>query len=535
MQARRLAADVVIIGAGVVGTGVARELARYDVRVVLVEKRADVAFGTTKANTALVHAGYDAEPGTWKARLNVRGNSLYPKVCAELGVAYKNTGSLVVAFSEAQILHLQELKAKGRINGVPGLEVIPRERVLTIEPDVNPDVVAALWAPSGGITSPWELAIAFAENAVANGVELLLSSPVIGMDVRGGRVWSVRCPGVVIDTGFVVNAAGIWADDIERMVGRDDFEITPRRGEYYLFDKRVGHLVSRPLFPVPSRSTKGIVVAPTVDGNLIAGPNALLVGDKGDLATTAAGLAEVIEGARRLVPGLPTRESITNFAGLRAVAVPAGDFVIGASPGVPNFINAAGIQSPGLTAAPAIAEAVRDILADAGLELAEKPDFNPVRERPTRFAELCRDEQSALIEKNPLWGHIICRCETVTEAEVVEALHRAVPCTTLDGVKFRTRAGAGRCQGGFCGPRVVDIIHRELGVAPEQVTKKGGRSYILSGPSKDSLLEQTACRCLAHAIRDDGQADTEDVGTEDACRIEMREREGVGGHAHGGV
>jgi len=523
VQLKRLAADVVIIGAGVVGTGIARELARYDLRVVLVEKRADVAFGTTKANTALVHAGYDAEPGTWKARLNVRGNALYPKVCGELGVSHKNTGSLVVALSEEQAAHLHELKERGEANGVPGLEVIPRERVLAIEPGVNADVVAALWAPTGGITSPWELAIAYAENAVANGVELLLSSPVIGIDMSEGRVASVRCPGVVIDTKFVVNAAGIWADDIERMVGRDDFEITPRRGEYYLLDKRVGHLVSRPLFPVPSQSTKGIVVAPTVDGNLIAGPNALLVGDKGDLATTAAGLAEVIEGARRLVPGLPARESITNFAGLRAVAVPAGDFVIGVSPGVPNFVNAAGIQSPGLTAAPAIAEAVRDILADAGLELVEKPDFNPVRERPMRFSELGRDEQSALIEGNPLWGHIICRCETVTEAEIVEALHRPVPCTTLDGVKFRTRAGAGRCQGGFCGPRVVDIIHRELGIDPEQVTKKGGRSYILSGPSKDPIQRQATCCCSA------------ETGGADEHKIEMRECEEVGGHAHGRV
>ena len=559
MQVRRLAADVVVIGAGVVGTGIARELSRYDVRVVLVEKRADVAFGTTKANTALVHAGYDADPGTLKARLNVRGNALYPKVCAELGVAYKNTGSLVVALAEEQTIHLHELLERGGTNGVPGLEVIPRERVLAMEPGVNPNVVAALWAPTGGITSPWELAIAYAENAVANGVELLLSSPVIGIDMRGDRAVSVRCPGVVIDTKFVVNAAGIWADDIERMVSRDDFEITPRRGEYYLFDKRVGHMVSRPLFPVPSQSTKGIVVAPTVDGNLIAGPNALLVGGKGDLATTAAGLAEVIEGARRLVPGLPVRESITNFAGLRAVAVPVGDFVIGPSPGVPNFVNAAGIQSPGLTAAPAIAEAVRDILADAGLALAEKPDFTPVRERPTRFAELGRDEQSALIEKDPLWGHIICRCETVTEAEIVEALHRPAPCTTLDGVKFRTRAGAGRCQGGFCGPRVVDIIHRELGIPVEQVTKKGGGSYILSGPSKAPLLEQAACRCLAdagcNAASDDGPDDGQvygragaedvgedvgrgdhgDLGEQDVCRIETREREEVGGHAHGRV
>lgn len=511
MQPRRIAADVVIIGAGVVGTGIARELSRYDVRAVLVEKQADVAFGATKANTALVHAGYDAEPGTWKARLNVRGNALYPKVCADLGVAYRNCGSLVAAIREDEIVHLHELKARGARNGVPGLEVIPGERAREIEPNVNPSVIAALWAPTGGITSPWELAIAYAENAVANGVELLLSAPVTGIEVRGwgGRAFSVRCPGAVIDARFVVNAAGIWADDIERMVGQDDFEITPRRGEYYLFDKRVGDLVSRPLFPVPGESSKGIVVAPTVDGNLIAGPNALLVGDKGDLATTAAGLAEVLEGARRLVPGLPVRESIANFAGLRAVAVPVGDFVIGPSPEMPNFINAAGIQSPGLTAAPAIAETVCDILAHAGLALREKADWNPVRKGPKRFSDLGPDEQSSLIEQDPLWGHIICRCESVTEAEIVEALHRPAPCTTLDGVKFRTRAGAGRCQGGFCGPRVLAIISRELGIPPEQVTKKGGGSYILSGRAKDPLLERE------HECADE----REEVGGYAHCRV----------------
>jgi glycerol-3-phosphate dehydrogenase len=260
---------------------------------------------------------------------------------------------------------------------------------------------------------------------------------------------------------------------------------------------------------VPAELSKGIVVTPTVDGNLIAGPNALLVGDKGDLSTTAVGLAEVLEGARRLVPGLPIRESITNFAGLRAVAAPIGDFIIGPSPGVPNFINAAGIQSPGLTAAPAIAEAVRDILADAGLALAEKPDFNSVRKRPTRFSELGPEEQSALIESDPLWGHIICRCETVPEAEIIEALHRPVSCTTLDGVKFRTRAGAGRCQGGFCGPRVVAIIHRELGISPEKVTKKGGASFILSGRTKDPLLER-ADECVD---------EREEVGGRAHCRV----------------
>jgi glycerol-3-phosphate dehydrogenase len=272
----------------------------------------------------------------------------------------------------------RKLKAKGEKNGVAGLEVISRERILELEPYVNPGAVGALWAPTGGITCPWELAIAYAENAVHNGAQVMLDSPVTSIDVYDGRVTTVHCPDISIDTRFAVNAAGIWADDVERMAGRDDFRVTPRRGEYYLFDKRVSYIANRPLFPVPTEFSKGIVVAPTVDGNLLAGPNSVLIGEKGDDATTAPGLAEVLEGARKLVPNLPVREAITNFAGLRAVAEPGGDFVIGASPGVPNFINAAGIQSPGLTAAPAIAEMVRDILSDAGLELKEKPDFDPI-------------------------------------------------------------------------------------------------------------------------------------------------------------
>jgi glycerol-3-phosphate dehydrogenase len=489
---KRITADVVVIGAGIVGTAIARELSKYELSVVLVEKEADVAFGTTKANTALVHAGYDADPGTLKAKLNVAGNALYPKITQELGVLYKNTGSLVVALDEDQMLHIHELKIRGEKNGVPGLEVIPAERLLELEPHVNPDAVGALWAPTGGITCPWELAIAYTENAVLNGARVLLSSPVIGIDVHEGRVTTVHCPNISIDARFVVNAAGVWADDIERMAGRDDFEVTPRRGEYYLFDKRASRIVARPLFPVPTPFSKGIVVAPTVDGNLLAGPNSVLTGRKDDYATTAPGLAEVLEGARKLIPDLPVREAITNFAGLRAVAEPGGDFIIGVSPGLSNFINAAGIQSPGLTAAPAIAEMVRDILSDAGLELMEKPDFDPIRKRPLRFTELTREEQARMVAEDPKWGHIICRCETVTEAEIVAALHSPVPCTTVDGVKFRTRAGAGRCQGGFCGPRVVAIIARELGIPVEKVTKKGGKSRIVMGPSKEPLLE---CSC----------------------------------------
>ena len=458
-----------------------RELARYDVSVVLLEREADVAWGTTKANTALVHAGYDAEPGTNKARFNVTGNAMYPRICAELGVQFQNTGSLVVATSPDQVDHLRELLERGRANGVPGLEIIGRERIVELEPNISPEAIAALWAPTAGITGPWELAIAYAENAVENGVKLMLSSPVTAIDVEGGRAVRVHTPGASIAARFVVNAAGLFADEVARMVGQTDFEIVPRKGEYYLLDKRAGHLARRPLFPVPTAHSKGIVVTPTVDGNLLVGPNSYIVDSKADLDTTGCGLDEVLAGAGRLVPGIPVRDNITNFAGLRATASPGNDFVIGPAPGVPNFIHAAGIQSPGLTAAPAIALEIVRLLGEAGLALAPKADFNPIRPRPARFAEMTDDERAEAAACDPRWGHIVCRCESVTEGEIVEALHRSVPCTTVDGVKFRTRAGSGRCQGGFCGPRVVAIISRELGIPADEVTKKGGASRILVG------------------------------------------------------
>ncbi|MDK2855270.1 MAG: glycerol-3-phosphate dehydrogenase [Bacillota bacterium] len=493
----RLKADVVIVGAGIIGTAIARELARYELEVFLVEKEADVACGSTKANTAIVHAGYDAHPGTWKARLNVRGNAVFPQICRELEVPFKQTGTLVVALKEDEVPHLYELLERGHVNGVPDLEIIGREELLCREPNVNPKAVAALWAPTGGIVNAWELAIAQAENAVENGVKLLLQQPVTRIELEDGRVRTVFTPDFAIETRFVVNAAGRYSDEVARLVGQENFRIVPRKGEYYVFDKRFGHMANCPLFPVPTAISKGILVTPTVEGNLLIGPNAQDLEDKEDLRTTPAGLKEVLTQALELMPDLPVKDAITNFAGLRAVAKPSNDFVLGPAPGVPNFINAAGIQSPGLTAAPAVAEEVRDHLQEAGLELHGKKKFNPYRKRITPFRELSREEQAKLIEQDPRYGQIVCRCETVTEAEVVQALHRPVPCTTMDGVKRRTRAGMGRCQGGFCTPRVAAILARELGLSLDEVTKKGGASKLLLGRTKDILLSEEEAE--AHA------------------------------------
>lgn len=489
---KRLKGDVVVIGAGVTGTAVARELARYQVKVFLVEKYPDVACGCTKANTAIVHAGYDATPGTWKAKLNVRGAAVYPQVCRELEVEFKPTGSLVVALAEDQVPHLYDLLNRGYVNGVPDLKIIGREQLLAQEPYVNPTAVAALWAPTSGLVNPWGLAIAQAENAAENGVEVLLGAPVVGLELTDGLVTAVQTPDVVIETSYVVNAGGRYSDDIARMAGQDDFRIVPRKGEYYVFDKRFGYMANCPLFPVPTAISKGILVTPSVDGNLLIGPNAQDREEKEDLDTTPQGLAEVLNEALDMMPGLPVKDAITNFAGLRAVARPSNDFVLGPAPGVPNFINAAGIQSPGLTSTPAVAEVVRDFLQLAGLELKGKKKFNPYRQGIVTFRDKSREQQAELIEHDPRYGQIVCRCETVTEAEIVQALNRSVPCTTIDGVKRRTRAGMGRCQAGFCTPRVVEIMARELGLTWDEVTKKGGASRLLLGQTKCSAAAKGA-------------------------------------------
>jgi glycerol-3-phosphate dehydrogenase len=487
----RLKADVVVIGAGITGASIARELSRYELKVFLVEKEADVACGSTKANTAIVHAGYDAQPGTWKAKLNVRGvNSFFP-MCQELGVRFEKTGTLVVALDEEQLPKLYELLERGYTNDVRDLEIIGRDEVLSREPNINPKAIAALWAPTAGITCPWELTIALVENAVNNGVTLLLNSPVLGIDASDcGSAMCVKTPGVYIETRYVVNAGGLYSDDIARMVGQDDFRIAPRKGEYYVYDKRFGSMVSCPIFPVPTAVSKGILVTNTIDGNLMIGPNAQDLNDKEDLATSWTGLSDVLTEALMMVPGLPMADSITNFAGLRAIAKPSNDFVLGPVPGVPRFINAAGIQSPGLTAAPAVAEVVRDFLYDADLDLVEKSTFNPCGSPRLRFSALSRNEQGVLIDKDPNYGQIVCRCETVTEAEILAAIHGPIPCTTMDGVKRRTRAGMGRCQAGFCTPRVAAVLGRELGCDLDEVTKRGSSTGLLLARTCDLRAAQ---------------------------------------------
>lgn len=471
--------DVVIVGGGVCGCSLLYELSRYKLSAVLVEKENDVSVGTTKANSAIVHAGYDPHPGTKMARYNVEGNALVKELCEKLDVPYQQIGSLVLAFDADQDALVRELFDRGTQNGVPGMKVLSAEEVREMEPNVSPEVTSALYAPSAGIVSPWELAIALAETAVKNGAQVELNSEVTSIQpIDGG--FRVTAGGKEIDTRFVVNAAGIWSDKINDMAAPHTFTVSANKGEYFLLDKSQGTLVNHVIFQCPSKVGKGVLVSPTVHGNLIVGPNAEDA-EKDDLGTTGDGLAFVRKMALRSVPDINFRDSIRNFAGLRA-NTEIDDFLVGETE-QKGFFNIAGIKSPGLTSAPAIARDMVRMLGKAGLTLDPKETFVDER-HVVRFKHLSHEERAAAIAKNPLYGQIVCRCETITEGEIIDALHRPLPPCSIDGVKRRCGSGMGRCQGGFCGPRVQQIIARELGIPQEAVMMDRAGTAVITGETK---------------------------------------------------
>ncbi len=473
--------DVVIIGCGVVGASAAYELARYKLRVAVLEAAADIAAGTTKANSAIIHAGYDPEPGTLMARLNVEGNRLTGEICEKLQVPFKRVGSLVVAFSPEQLPTLRTLYDRGCKNGVPGLRLLSGEEARAMEPGLSEEVCGALLAPSAGIIDPWGFAIAMAETAVRGGVELRRDCPVTGIEDTGAG-FVLHTPAGDVAARFVLNAAGVDADRVHEMLEPNDWQTLPSRGEYYLLDKSEHDRVSRVIFQCPGPEGKGVLVAPTIHGNLICGPNAEAVEDRLDLGNTAAGMAEVRAKASRSVPGVEWRQNIRNFAGLRANTT-RSDFIIEESKAHPGFIDLAGIKSPGLSSAPAIAKMAAEMLAAGGLALEPDPDFVDKREHIV-FKNLSAEEKNELIRKDPRYGRVVCRCETITEGEIVAALHSPIPPRSINGVKRRCNAGMGRCQGGFCGPRVQEIIARELGIDQAEVLLEQAGSTILTGRTK---------------------------------------------------
>ena len=469
--------DVIIIGCGVIGAVCAYELSKYKLNVTVLEKSSDVANGATKANSGIVHAGYDPLPGTAMARLNVNGNAMMESLCKKLDVPFKRIGSHVLAFDENDMKTIRVLYDRGIKNGVPGLRLLDGAEVKRMEPSVAENVCGSLYAPSAGIVSPWELCLALAETAVRNGVRLKRNAEVRSIRRKEGIFYVSTSQGELA-CRYLLNAAGVYSAQIHDMIARPYFTITPSRGEYYLLDKSEGERVNSVLFQCPNALGKGVLVSRTAHGNLIVGPNAEHIDVPDDVSTTTEGLAFVRKMALKSVPGLKLRENIRNFSGVRANHS-VDDFLIGECADVPNFYDLAGIKSPGLTSAPAIAHETVEWLRGK-IRLDEKGYWDGSR-RVIRFAELSAEERNALIAKNPRYGRIICRCETVTEGEIVAAIHSPIPATTVNAVKRRVSAGMGRCQGGFCGPRVLEILSRELNCPPEKIMMEEEGSWMVLG------------------------------------------------------
>lgn len=476
--------DVLIIGAGVSGSATARELSRYDLKIGVLEQGEDVCSGTSKANSGIVHAGFDAKPGSMMAKMNVKGNLMMGKLAEELDFPFQRIGSLVLCFQEEDRPKLEQLKEQGERNGVPDLQILEQEELRRMEPNVSDEAVAALYAPTGGIVCPFGLNIALAENACVNGAEFFFDTKVEQVE-KTEKGYLVKTSRGDWETKCVVNAAGVYADVFHNMVSEKKIHITARKGEYDLLDRSAGNHVSHTIFQLPGKYGKGVLVTPTAHGNLLVGPTATDIPDKEGTHTTRDGLEEVGTKAVRSVKNLPLRQVITSFAGLRAHE-DGQEFLIEELADAPGFFDCAGIESPGLTSAPAIGIYLAGLVAEK-LQAKKKESFCEKRKGILNPRTLSKEEWKKLVQEHPAYGTIICRCESITEGEIIDAICRPLGAKSLDGVKRRTRAGMGRCQSGFCSPRTMEILARELGVPMEELTKAGGNSKIIRGTAKDSL------------------------------------------------
>ncbi len=474
--------DVVVIGAGVVGAMTARLFSQYEGKVCIVDSESDIAMGATKANSAIVHAGFDAKNGSLKAKLNVRGSEMMQEICEDLSVSYKNNGSLVIGYSDEDKARLQELLENGVKNGVKDLEIVEGEKLREIEPNLADEACVALYAPTGSIVCPYELTEAAIGNAMDNGADLRLNFEVVSIEQKDNAFEIASAKGEKIETRLVVNAAGIYSDKVAGMVAEKDFDVHPRMGEYMLLDRECGDLVSHTIFTLPTKMGKGILVSPTVDGNLLLGPTSVDGEDKTDKKTTPAGMKAVGDNARRMVKNLDLRMVITSFCGLRA-AGSTGDFIIDMPQ--KGFVNAAGIESPGLSASPAIAEYILELFKENGEEFTEKKDYVKTRTTFKHFKNWDIEKKNEIIKKDSAFGNIICRCEGISEGEIRHAIRTNPKPTDLDGVKRRTRAQMGRCQGGFCSPYIMSLLAEEMNSSLEDVTKCGNGSYVLTGKIKE--------------------------------------------------
>jgi glycerol-3-phosphate dehydrogenase len=469
--------DVAVIGCGVSGANIARRLSAYNIKTAILEKAADVSFGTSKANSGIIHGGFHHNKKHLKARLEIQGSLMFDQLRRELNFPFRRCGIIVAALHEEEMKVIEHLYLQGVENEVIGIELCSCSRILELEPKLSADTVGGLYAPGGGIIEPYRFVFALVESACKNGAELFTNFKVSEAN-RSGDFWSIHAEdGRVIKTRYAINAAGLFADEVSRAFKAEDFTITARKGEYFLLDKLTKACPSRVVFPVPTTVSKGMLVIPTVEGTALVGPTADDVEDKNDYSTTSKRLEQIIVSGKTMIPSLSQNDVITNFAGLRPCL--GEDFYIEASKKAPAFVQVAGIQSPGLTASPAIAEYVKNILVDMGLQLTEKPHWDPYVENHPKARELEFEELDDYIAKDSAWGSIVCRCENVSEAEIIQAVR--LGHTTLDGVKYFTRAQMGRCQGGFCTYKIIKIIMREANLSWEEVTKHGGKSRILDG------------------------------------------------------
>jgi len=494
--------DIAIIGGGVVGSLVAYNLSLYDIKICLIERESDLAMGATGANSAIVHAGYDPEPGSLKAIYNIKGADMMQNLCKKLGVPYRNNGALVLAFSDEDNNKLLNLLKRGIKNGVKEIHLLEKDRALNIEHNISREIVSALYLPSSSIVCPYELTFASAETAAANGAEFLFGHDVVKIQilnknekkekVKGKANFEITCKTdcdelqtKAISCKYIVNASGVNSGKVSEMVADFSHKIMPRKGEYITLDKELEGYVTHTIFQAPSDKGKGVLVTSTVDGNILIGPNSVKGSDPFDVTTTLEGMDEIKRSGKKSVPGLDFSKIIRSFAGIRATP-DTGDFIIGQSEFTPGFFQCAGIESPGLTAAPAIAEKIRDdLLKEFGDSVELKSGTKDYREPPLRFRDLSCIQREKLIKENMQFANVICRCENVTEAEIIQAIRRPAGAASINGIKMRTRAGMGRCQGGFCLPKIVPVLARELGVPIEEVNLSGIGSELLKGKKRE--------------------------------------------------
>ena len=472
--------DVVIIGAGAVGSALARELSKYQLDVTVVEKNSDIGGDSSKSNSAIIHTGYDAAPGTLESQLVVAANPMYDEICKDLDIPFRRIGAVLPAFTDEQMEQLPKIKHKAMMNRVYDVYYKTREELLEMEPELNPEVKGGLYIPRESIIDPFLFCIALAENAADNGVHFMLATKVIGIEQKDGAVTMVKTDKGDIECKYVINAAGLYCDEVASFVGKNTYTVTPRKGQFYILDKKTSCQVRMIVLPIPTKITKGKLMCPTMHGNMLVGPTAEDMLDKTDKSTNAEGLESIATEVRRMIPRVNLRDTITQYSGLRAQRNPEG-LNIDMYDDLKGYVNISGVRSTGLTNSVAVASYVVDLLIEAGMVATPKTDFIKTRKGTPHFADMSAEEKAALIAADPRYGNVICRCETITEGQICDAIHRTLGATTVDGVKRRVRAGMGRCQGGFCGPRVIEIIARELGISPDEVCKNDKGSEMLKG------------------------------------------------------